>query len=238
MNGDVDILNRLKTVEKTIEGLQTKKWLEIVAIPLAIALTGLLGTVCVTYTQIKSTEKISSNNIEVAAQSGKNQDRLKILELNIKYITDSDPRIREKGVKILSIMDPELAIQLKKNLLESETDTNVLAAAEKVVIGGWFPVVASIYDLDDAIKKADQLNESPIVHPVELYQGIDDKGKTVYAVTLGGYLTLAEAKKRVAYAKERNIAHDAYVRNRSTWGENILDGSTHKRNRLSGVSEQ
>jgi hypothetical protein len=143
--------------------------------------------------------------------------------LNIKYITDSDPKMREKGVKILSIIDPDLAMQLKKNLLENETDKNVRTAAEKVNIGGWFPVVASIYDSNEARLRAEHINSSAIIYPAEVYKGFDDQGKIVYPVTLGGYLSLEEAKSRVLYAKEQNIAKDAYIRNKSTWGQNLLE---------------
>ena len=84
-------------------------------------------------------------------------------------------------------------------------------------IGYWFPVVASIYDRDEAFAKARAIRAGTTkTYLVQIYEATDSKGKPIYAVTLGGYMTEQEARARVAYAREQ-IEPTAYAWERRTW---------------------
>jgi hypothetical protein len=226
-----DLLIRVKSLEATVERQKGKSWIEVAAIPLAIALTGVGSTWFVTRTQISSaeslaksnlenTKQISDSTLEVARRAADGQQSLKALELCIKYVTDSDPKIRESGVKLLTVIAPDLAVKIRDTLLSQEKNETVRSAAKEIQIFGWFPVVASIYDRPTALKRAKDINTSgSSPYPAEVYQGaLDPAGKPVFAVTLGGFLSEAEAISRVASAKASGIAQDAYpTGNKSTW---------------------
>jgi hypothetical protein len=86
----------------------------------------------------------------------------------------------------------------------------------------WFPVVASEYDWASALAKANALKEKSLKYPVEIYRATDDKGKPLYAVTLGGYLPQNEASTRARYARDLGLASDAFAHQTGRWGENLL----------------
>jgi len=84
-------------------------------------------------------------------------------------------------------------------------------------IGYWFPVVASIYDRQEALDRAGLLQATKAgPYLVQVYEAADLTGQTVYAVTLGGYMTKTEADTRVAYAR-KEIEPTAYKRESLIW---------------------
>lgn len=104
--------------------------------------------------------------------------------------------------------------------------TRPSAAQEKVGLGqsNWFPVVASIYDLEKARKKAQEIRPSARGKnwEVHVYETTDYRGKQVWAITLGGYLSQEEAEKRVCAAQgELKLARDAYAWASTRWGMNL-----------------
>jgi len=82
----------------------------------------------------------------------------------------------------------------------------------------WFPVIGSFKNIDDAKKFIEKMRQINILYQIELY--LSDTG--YYAVTLGGYLDRNEATRRVDYARGQGIALDAYLRNSTQWGDNLL----------------
>ena len=82
----------------------------------------------------------------------------------------------------------------------------------------WFPVIGSFKSIDDAKKFLEKMRGINIPYQIELY--LSDTG--YYAVTLGGYLDRDEANRRVVYARGQGIALDAYLRNSTQWGNNLL----------------
>src|SRR5262245_45547065 len=120
----------LDEISRRVDALETsgkprKSWFESAAIPLAIALTGIVSTWFVTQAQLATAEKIATANRDAANQTSQSQERLKALELHIKYIADPDPSVRESGVILLSVIDPELASRLKEVLRKTEKDPKV-----------------------------------------------------------------------------------------------------------------
>jgi hypothetical protein len=92
----------------------------------------------------------------------------------------------------------------------------ILPAAER---GNWFAVVGSFRVQSNAVNFAEKLSKNNL-RP-EIYLAEND----YYAVTLGGYLDLKQAKQLVAMAKEKGIADDAYVWKSDVWGENLYKPS-------------
>jgi len=84
----------------------------------------------------------------------------------------------------------------------------------------WFAVVASEYQREGATTRARRLLETTPRYPIEIYRATDDKGKPLYAITLGGSLTRQEALDRVRYAKQNAIASDAFAHQTSKWADN------------------
>ncbi len=87
----------------------------------------------------------------------------------------------------------------------------------------WFAVVGSFRQLEEAEAFARRLTDQgyqPEIYKAENYY---------YAVTLGGYLELKEAKRLVELAKKEGIAHDAYVWRSTQWGTNLFSSSVRPR---------
>jgi hypothetical protein len=96
-------------------------------------------------------------------------------------------------------------------LTEQQIESMKLATA--------FPVVNKFNDLDNALKFAGQVKRDVTAYPVEVYLSGDNAS---YAVTLGGYLTEEEARKRVDFARQNNIGQGAWMQPAMNWGENLF----------------
>jgi hypothetical protein len=237
-----ELEERINELEKKVD--QSKTWIEIAAVPLTVALTGAAVTWFITKEQITSTQSIADAsassastsasasmaatkeiaraNLAVAEKSAASEQRLKAFELCVKYVTDKDPSIRESGVRLLALLDPELAEKIRSEVLASEKNPQVREAAKRVQISGWFPVIGSVDTLEAARRRATQLLSSNPTYAIHVYQGTDNKGMRVFALTLGGYLSRAEAEARIAYAKHSGIAKDAFITEHANWGQNLL----------------
>jgi hypothetical protein len=91
-------------------------------------------------------------------------------------------------------------------------------------IGYWFPVVASVYDREQAFSAAERVQGQVVErYDVQVYAAADAKGREVYAVTLGGYMTEKEARARAAAART-DIDPGAYPWESRVWGENQWTG--------------
>lgn len=92
----------------------------------------------------------------------------------------------------------------------------------------WFPVVASPYNEVDLRGKLEELEKLSLSYPVHVYKTVNKWGRSVYAITLEGYLSKSEAEKRIRYAIKNNIAKDAYPWSSNIWGTNIVDNFVNK----------
>jgi hypothetical protein len=124
-------------------------------------------------------------------------------------------RLRRAGLRVRPtyVAGYEASTRVRPRQLE------LWLAAE--AIGYWFPVVASIHDRQGAVDQARTLRAKlPDDIPVQVYEAFDAKGQTVYAVTLGGYLSERDARARVAYART-SIAPSAYPWETRAWGMSL-----------------
>jgi len=97
-----------------------------------------------------------------------------------------------------------------------------------LIVGGgkknWFPVIASIYDIKKAVTYAEKLGDAAKQqgYRLHVYKTSDQKARTVWAVTLGGYLSQGEAIKRACFAvNSPDFQPDSYVWASDKWGEDV-----------------
>lgn len=196
--------------------------------PLVVALIGIFGTIEVSNNQINnskeaanasitSAEKLAQANLENERRRSKTEQELKILEIFNKQISSSDPHQRMLAVELLkglsedadlaqilaqaAIKDPSKQVQAAATLITDQSHNN-------------FVVLASVRNLEDAKKRA---ADAQLPFPSEVYRAING----YFAVTAGGYLSFAEAVRRIEVAKQKGFS-DAYVYNTQQWGDNLL----------------
>lgn len=87
----------------------------------------------------------------------------------------------------------------------------------------WFPVLASAYSEEDLEYGLKKLESKSLEYEIHVYETKDRRGVTVYAITLGGYLSKPEASNRVRYAKSEGLSGDAYTWSSDRWGDNLLE---------------
>jgi hypothetical protein len=201
-----------------------KSLVEIVLMPLAITLVGTIGTYILSRQQIESSNIASRAQIESSENLARSDQQIKVLEIFSEKITSTDVRERELAVRILQSVDPALAEKLATAIAETETeDKGVRKLAQQIAQqesekGNSFAVVGSFPTLDEAMAFASKIsNEFTLPYKPEVYLSENN----FYAVTLGGYLRFDEAAKRVEFAKNREIAKDAYVRTSRSWSSNL-----------------
>jgi hypothetical protein len=101
---------------------EKKNWIEIFLMPIVIAGVGILGTYLITQQQ------------ESTAKANADSDRqVKILEIFSEKITSEDKKQRLLAIKLLRVLDDELAEKLASAVAEAEPDKSELKiAATKV----------------------------------------------------------------------------------------------------------
>lgn len=104
---------------------------------------------------------------------------------------------------------------------ELESLVEERGATAKGKENNWFPVISSPYNKTDLLGKLEELDRITAQYPVHVYKTADKRGAPVYAITFGGYLSKADATKRVSYARSSGIASDAYPWSSNIWGEDI-----------------
>ena len=112
---------------------ENKTILEIVLMPLVVALIGIIGTYLITSSELKSSENIanaqieSSENIanaqiESSEKKSKAEQQLKILEIFGDKITSNNIKERLLAVRLLGSVDPELSGKLAKAISQDENE--------------------------------------------------------------------------------------------------------------------
>lgn len=195
---------------------------EIILMPLAVVLVGIIGTVGVTTYQTRSAEKVAAAERDSAERRSRSEAQLNALSNFSRMIASENPRERELALKLLGIVDVELASQLAGVVADDKNETqSVRNEARRVTAttqGYAFPVVGAFKALNVAVALARKLRGAGIQYPSEVYLAENN----YYAVTLGGYLQVEEALRRTEFARQRGIAKDAYVSSSRNWGDNLF----------------
>jgi hypothetical protein len=123
---------------------RSKSILEIVLMPLVIAVVGTVGTLFITSVQNRSTQQLTEAQIasaqqvaiaqlEQAKQQSDSSQQLKLLEIFGEKITSSNPADKELAVRLLSLVDPVLGKKLTEitiNLESTPEEVRRLASIE------------------------------------------------------------------------------------------------------------
>jgi cell division septation protein DedD len=200
-----------------------KHALEVFLMPLVIAAVGSAATFFITKQQNENSERVAAAQLASAERVARSERELKALELFSRMIASRDERERTLAVRLLGSIDPELAARLAGAVAEDQSETPAVRSQAREALKGTgttfgFPVVGSFRSLDDAMELARSIRGRLPGYTSEVYLSEN----SYYAVTLGGYLSLEEARMRAEFARQKGIARDAYVRWSTNWGENLL----------------
>ncbi|MDF2180224.1 hypothetical protein P2G88_18365 [Aliiglaciecola sp. CAU 1673] len=102
--------------------MDTRKWIEVILMPLAVALVGILGTYLVTEQQDRTSATLANSDRQI-----------KILEIFADKVTSSDDKERLLAINLLGALDNELAEKLAQAVVDSEPgQTQVKQAAMRL----------------------------------------------------------------------------------------------------------
>jgi hypothetical protein len=205
-----------------------KTWTEIVLMPIVVAAVGVFGTLLVTGQQADNASLARKTELEKTQEIADADRQIKILEIFSEKITSQSEEDRILALKLLTALDGALAGKLAAAVSESSKSDSLVKIAAQVVIeksklsGNSFPVILSTKDFEVANKAAKEIENQNLPFKPAIY--LAENG--YFGLTLGGNLSLAEARKRTKFAKEINISKDAYVRSSMSWGENLFQSDT------------
>ncbi len=112
---------------------EKKSWLDVILMPLVVAFVGGLGTYLITQQQEMNAIERSKAQIQSAVQLADADRQVKILEIFAAKITDPDPGSRIMALRMLRVLNKDLAEQLSEAVKGVETDSGVKAIASKIV---------------------------------------------------------------------------------------------------------
>lgn len=164
----------------------------------------------------------------------KEQTEVTLNELSSLSVSSSQGNQESLNSEIASLRTELKRARAKTEYREQSLNEELqnLAQAQVQISQGskdnWFPVVASPYNEVDLRGKLEELEKLSLSYPVHVYKTVDKWGRSVYAITLEGYLSKSEAEKRIRYAIKNNIAKDAYPWSSNIWGINIVDNFVNK----------
>jgi hypothetical protein len=184
---------------------------------------GVFSTQLITRAQLESSERIARANTRSEDSRARSEQQIKVLEIFSDQIKSENVSKRKVAVRLLGALDSELGEKLARAVLDSDPAPEVQQIAQAVVTaagerGNSFAVVGSYRTLQEAQKAAASLSSKlpGLPYAPEIYLAENN----YYALTLGGYLSSAEASRRVQSAKTG--IPDAYVWVSDRWGANLL----------------
>jgi hypothetical protein len=119
--------------EKKQVAHEEKTWIEIILMPLVVALVGILGTYWITREQEASARASSMAQIESAKEAADADRQIKVLEIFSEKIASKEQDQRILALRILGAVEPELAERLATAVAKSEpAGTRVKETAQQV----------------------------------------------------------------------------------------------------------
>jgi hypothetical protein len=106
--------------EKKQVAREGKTWIEIILMPLVVALVGILGTLWITKEQEASAHTASMAQIESAKEAADADRQIKMLEIFSEKIASKEQDQRILALRILGAVEPELAEKLATAVADSE----------------------------------------------------------------------------------------------------------------------
>lgn len=147
----------------------------------------------------------------------RNKTAVEYVKLSIIIISnenEADPQLLEWATETLNYYSQiKFGEQLKQAVASGEANVSL-----SVTTGGWFAVVGSLKTKSEAIQLIDLLKaskpESLKSFNFELYK---TKISRLYAVTIGGEASKADAVKRAKLAREAGWVSDAFAQRNKEW---------------------
>ncbi len=101
---------------------EKKSILEIVLMPLVIALVGVMSTWAITLVQQENSERQIIAQLESAEKIAEGNLKVKALEIFKENIFDEDAQKRKIAISMLSSLDPELGLSISTAIAENEEE--------------------------------------------------------------------------------------------------------------------
>ena len=110
-----------------------KNWIEIILMPLVIALVGVAGTYFITQQQEKNANTMRETQLENTREMAEADREIKILELFTEKITSQDENQRLMALRMLRAINADLAERLAKAVSEAEPEnTEIRKVADQI----------------------------------------------------------------------------------------------------------
>jgi|GEM_PF-4358584 len=111
-----------------------KNWIEIFIMPLVIASVGILGTYFITQQQEDNAKSKADLDRQLSINRADSDRQIKIIEIFSEKITSNDEKQRMMALRLLRVLDDELAEKLASAAAEAErTESDAQKLAQKVV---------------------------------------------------------------------------------------------------------
>lgn len=98
----------------------SKSILEIVLMPIAIAVVGIAGSMIIANAQIQNNVDLNKQNIEAAKQRANEARELRVVEIFLQGITDPDAKKRQAVLMLLELVEGNLAVNLANFVKKNE----------------------------------------------------------------------------------------------------------------------
>lgn len=126
-----------------------KSWIEIIIVPLVIAIVGVVGTFLVTRQQQRSSEILERAQLETTTKMAVADRQIKIIDIFSEKIASDDPEDQKFALALLEVLDPELAEKLANAVTQGRPESQeVRQIAAKAVTQAVFRSVAGSYMMD------------------------------------------------------------------------------------------
>lgn len=153
----------------------------------------------------------------------RNKTAVDYVKLSINIISnenEADPQLLEWATETLNYYSQiKFSKQLKQAVASGEASVSPSTAAS-----GWFAVVGSLETSDEAMQLIEMLEASKPITLKSFDFGLyKTEASRLYAVTIGGETSKAEAVKRAKLAREAGWVTDSYAQRNKEW--EIIEGA-------------
>ncbi len=107
----------------TMPELPEKPWLEKFITPIAVTVIGIVGTISVTQTQIKSSEKLADGQLEAQKEKNKSDHVLSLIKL---FLGEKDKDVRKFILGYIEKLDEEVAANLASLIKDTPGEDKAL----------------------------------------------------------------------------------------------------------------
>ncbi len=108
--------------------------LDIVLMPLVVALVGGAATFFITRYQTQNAERIAAAQLASAERSARSERELRSLDLFTRLIESNSPKTRERAVRLLEAVDPDLATRLANAIATDDAETPAVRAEARTIV--------------------------------------------------------------------------------------------------------